>query len=52
MWAIVPEQSLEQVIDKVAALKNSNTLDQYMQQHDADREHIGQTTFLYARRKL
>ena len=50
MWGTVPEPTLNAVIARLNDLEKSGKLDSYLRQHDAERKHIGQLSFLYGRR--
>ena len=49
-WALAPEQEIADALSKIAALRRSGTLGAYFAEHDARRRHVGQTTFLVARK--
>ena len=49
MWGTVPEQTLNAVIARLNDLEKSGKLESYLRQHDAERKHIGQLSFLYGR---
>lgn len=49
-WSLAPEAEIEAMIAKVTALRDRGELEDYVASHDARRPHIGQTTFLVARK--
>jgi ubiquinone/menaquinone biosynthesis C-methylase UbiE len=49
-WSLASEAELKAMIDTVTGLKERGDLDAYVAEHDARRPHIGQVTFMAARR--
>ncbi len=49
MWSTVPAQTLEAVHARLNELEQSGALENYLRDHDAERKHIGQFSFLYGR---
>jgi SAM-dependent methyltransferase len=49
-WSLASETELDAMIDTVTGLMERGELDAYMAEHDARRPHIGQITFMAARR--
>jgi ubiquinone/menaquinone biosynthesis C-methylase UbiE len=49
-WSLAPEDEIEAMITTLTALRDAGELDAFVAQHDARRLHVGQTTFLAARR--
>jgi ubiquinone/menaquinone biosynthesis C-methylase UbiE len=50
IWAIVDEDQLEIVKSKIRALGEAGALEEFVRQNDAQRRHIGQFTFVCARK--
>lgn len=49
-WSLAPEAEIEAMIAKLTALRDQGELEAYVATHDARRPHIGQTTFVVARK--
>ena len=49
-WSLASEAELKAMVDTVTGLKERGELDAYVAEHDARRLHIGQVTFMAARR--
>ena len=49
-WSLAPEDEIETMIETLTALRDAGELDAFVAEHDARRLHVGQTTFLAARR--
>jgi ubiquinone/menaquinone biosynthesis C-methylase UbiE len=49
-WSLSPPEELRAMQEKVIALRERGELDSYVAEHDAQRPHIGQTTFVAFRR--
>lgn len=50
LWAMVSARTLESVIGRIEALDAAGELDAFVREHDAHRRHIGQLTFVCARK--
>jgi ubiquinone/menaquinone biosynthesis C-methylase UbiE len=50
IWAMVSEDQLKRVQEKIRALDEAGTLEEFVRRQDARRRHIGQFTFVCARK--
>jgi SAM-dependent methyltransferase len=50
VWAMLPPEELVEVLDRVRDMDVRSELDEFIAEHDAAREHVGQTTFVCATR--
>ena len=51
LWAVVDEAELVEALERLESLDASGALERYVREHDADRVHIGQFTFIHAMRR-
>ena len=51
IWAMLDEAELDHVLERVRDLDARDELESFVAEHDAERPHVGQVTFLYAVRR-